>query len=666
MPDSVNYRDITTREREVMEANGCRCDDWSRVKVAGGFIASSFANVCFSGDIFLGVMSGIRTDNAGVSEHEGIWNARIHNCTIGDHAVIRNIQGYIANYVIEDFVAISGCGTIVTDGETCFGNGAVVNVLNEAGGRSIRIWDGLTAQLAYIAAVWRHRNKTLKAIDKIIDRHCNSIKSSNGVIGSMSRITGCSSIRNVRVGKGATLENCLTLAEGSVNSSEEEPVFIGPGVIMERFIVGRSSVVTDQSVIRDCFVGEGCHIGMQFSAVHSLFFANCSFYQGEACSIFAGPFTVSHHKSTLLIAGMFSFMNAGSGTNQSNHMYKLGPIHQGIIERGSKTGSDSYLLWPARIGAFTLVVGRHYGNPDTSMFPFSYLVEKGGGSLLIPALNLTSVGTIRDARKWPKRDKRTGKDVADLISFDLFTPYTVAKMIKGRDLLEDISGEKGDGTEYHNASGFRISRRTLRKCIDFYDAGINKFLGNSLISRLEGEEITSQNELRRRLASDSATGAGEWADVGGMTAPLEEFEAIVDKIEKGKISSEHDIKGEFATVAANLRNAEWRWTAAVLEKRKGKPVAEFSAGDVIDIIKEWKKSVVDLDYRLYEDAMKEFGLSASTGFGADGDDKVKRADFEAVRGNPESNHEVQSIMEHIKEKTQIADRLINQLKILNP
>ena len=24
-------------------------------------------------------------------------------------------------------------------------------------------------------------------------------------------------------------------------------------------------------------------------------------------------------------------MNAGSGSNQSNHMYKLGPIHQGII-----------------------------------------------------------------------------------------------------------------------------------------------------------------------------------------------------------------------------------------------------------------------------------------------------------------------------------------------
>ena len=70
----------------------------------------------------------------------------------------------------------------------------------------------------------------------------------------------------------------------------------------------------------------------------------------RACSIFAGPYTVTHHKSTLLIAGLYSFMNAGSSSNQSNHMYKLGPVHQGILERGTKTTSNSYIVFPARIG----------------------------------------------------------------------------------------------------------------------------------------------------------------------------------------------------------------------------------------------------------------------------------------------------------------------------
>ena len=111
-------------------------------------------------------------------------------------------------------------------------------------------------------------------------------------------------------------------------------------------------------------MGQACHLGHTYSASDSLFFSNCQEENGEACAIFAGPFTVTHHKSTLLIAGMFSFMNAGSGSNQSNHMYKLGPIHQGALERGAKTTSDSYILWPARIGAFSLVMGRHVTHPD--------------------------------------------------------------------------------------------------------------------------------------------------------------------------------------------------------------------------------------------------------------------------------------------------------------
>ena len=97
-------------------------------------------------------------------------------------------------------------------------------------------------------------------------------------------------------------------------------------------------------------------------------------------------------------------------------MYKLGPIHQGIVERGSKTTSDSYVLWPAKIGAFTLIMGRHYKNPDTSDLPFSYLIERDDQSWLAPAVNLRSIGTIRDAMKWPKRDKRKDKNKIDCIN----------------------------------------------------------------------------------------------------------------------------------------------------------------------------------------------------------------------------------------------------------
>lgn len=82
-------------------------------------------------------------------------------------------------------------------------------------------------------------------------------------------------------------------------------------------------------MIRNCYVGQGSVIDKGFTAHDSLFFANCSMENGEACAVLAGPYTVSMHKSSLLIGCQTSFMNAGSGTNMSNHMYKFGPVHWG-------------------------------------------------------------------------------------------------------------------------------------------------------------------------------------------------------------------------------------------------------------------------------------------------------------------------------------------------
>jgi hypothetical protein len=389
------FRKLTSAETESLKLNGCRCDDWSLVKVKDGFNPSTCINVIFSGNISLGVFIEPYTDSSGVSIPSGILNARLHNCQIGSNVIIHNIGDYIANYIIEDNVVIKNCGKIHTEGKSSFGNGISVAVLNETGGRAVKMWDRLSAQEAYIIALYRHRSKAIEKIEKIVDDYASANSSEMGRIGRCTKIFNCSNIRNVRFGAYSHAEGAMIINEGSVNSNESDPVFIGPGVIMEHFIICSGSVITESTLIDKCFIGQGCVLAKHYSAENSLFFANCGGYHGEACSIFAGPYTVTHHKSTLLIAGIFSFMNAGSGSNQSNHMYKLGPIHQGIMERGSKTTSDSYLLWPARIGPFTLVMGRHYKNLDTSSLPFSYLIESNDESILVPGVNLRSVGTIK-------------------------------------------------------------------------------------------------------------------------------------------------------------------------------------------------------------------------------------------------------------------------------
>lgn len=660
MADS--YRNLSIGEIRGLEAAGCRSNSWESVFVKEPFNAERIHNVTFSGTVKLGLFNGVARERCGLPLLHGIRNAHIHNCTIADNVTIADITGFIANYDIGEGVIIRNCGHVSTEGRTSFGNGTRVAVLNESGGREVPIWDRLSSHMAYIITLYRHRPAAIEAIEKLIDNYAGSVKSDRGEIGAGSFIAGCGTIRNVKIGCGAVIEDVSRLAEGSVNSTFKDPVYIGNDVIMDHFIICSGSKVNDAAVIDKCFIGQGCVLSKQYSAENSLFFSNCGGYHGEACSIFGGPFTVTHHKSTLLIAGIFSFMNAGSGSNQSNHMYKLGPIHQGIMERGSKTTSDSYVLWPSRIGPFTLVVGRHYHNVDTTQFPFSYLTEVSYESQLVPGINLRSVGTIRDAQKWPKRDVRKDTKKLDQINFNLLSPFTVGKMMNGRELLKKILKEQSDDQPFVYYERMRMKTSAAQRGINLYQMGINKFMGNSVIKRLEGIEFKSDAEIRKRLEPDTEKGTGDWVDMSGLIAPLKVVEELLSSIERKELRSADAINKSFENIHRHYYEMEWTWTYDMLPGETGKPNNELTAADIIALVERWKSSVVDLDRMLYEDARKEFALSSMTGFGIDGDDEVKKRDFEQVRGDFEKNPVVLAILDHIKIKSELGDELIGRLK----
>ena len=656
------YRSLSVAEIKKLEASGCRSNSWGSVLVREPFDTSRLRNVVFSGTVKMGIFAGFNHEKCGLPLQHGIYNAHIHNCTIGDNVTIADITGYIANYDIGDGAVIKNCGKIAVEGKTTFGNGTVVAVLNESGGRSVRIWDRLSSHMAYVLTLYRHRPAAVKKIESLISDYVARLSTDRGKIGSGASIAGCRTIKNVRIGDYAVIEDVTRLYEGSVNSCFNDPVYIGSDVIMDHFILCSGSKVSDGAIIEKCFIGQGCLLSKQYSAENSLFFANCVGYHGEGTSVFCGPFTVTHHKPTLLIAGIFSFMNAGSGSNQSNHMYKLGPIHQGIIERGSKTTSDSYVLWPSRIGPFTLVMGRHYNNVDTTMFPFSYLLEKDDTTVLVPAINLRSVGTIRDAQKWPARDKRKAENRLDQINFNLLSPFTVSKMIAGRDTLRALREQNQATDGYVSFNGMKIKVSSLEKGMNLYQIGIDKFLGNSLIKQLEGFTPSSMEDLRKHMLPRVRGGAGEWVDMAGLIAPLKVIDDLILSVEKGEINTPDKLNEQFEKIHADYYRLEWEWSYIRLGRELGKAPEDINATDIINVVEKWKKSVIDLDNMLLEDAHKEFTLSSMTGFGIDGDDEIKRLDFEQVRGEFDNNPVVLAIHEHIKQKSALGDELIQRIR----
>lgn len=657
-----DYRALSLAEITTLGQRGCTAEAWEKVRVVESFDARYITGVHFSGEVRLGRFDKSFTLAGGITRHSGIRNATLHNVWVGDDCLIENVHNYIAGYHIGHDTYIENVDLLLVDGPSSFGNGTPVAVLNETGGREVYISDHLSAHTAYIMALYRHRPALAERLREITDSYTQSQTSAFGTIGNHVRIVNAGAIRNVRIGDYCTIEGTSHLKNGSLNSNAEAPIHIGHGVVCDDFIVASGSTIDQGCMLSRCFVGQACKLGHNYSASDSLFFSNCQGDNGEACAIFAGPFTVTHHKSTLLIAGMFSFMNAGSGSNQSNHMYKLGPIHQGTLERGAKTTSNSYILWPARVGAFSLVMGRHVNHSDTTNLPFSYLIEQNDSTYLVPGVNLRSVGTIRDVKKWPRRDCRTDSNRLDCINYNLLSPFTAQKMLKGLATLENLryaSGELSDVYSFHSA---KIRNSALVKGIGFYRTAIHKFLGNSIIKRLEGEEFSSNEQIRSRLKPDTAIGSGEWADLSGLIAPKSEIHRVMEAIEQGRITTLEEINAEWHTMHRNYYTYEWRWAYEHIQEFYGIDPEQITADDIIRIVEQWRDAVVGLDRMVYEDARKEFSLASRTGFGADGSRREKDRDFEQVRGDFENNPFVQATLDHIEAKSALGEELIERMR----
>lgn len=662
------YRKLTSDEIGILADQGCECDVWDLIEVKNGFSTDFVKNTKFSGTNRIGIFDGTVNLFGGVIHKTGIYNAWINNCTIEDNVLIYNIGSYISNYRIRKNAVIHNINRLAVEGECSFGNGIRVKAINEDGGRDIPIYDHLTTHIAYIFSLYRHKTSLIEKLEKLVAEYIDFVRDISGEIGAGVTVINCDNLQNLKIGDGARIEGARKLSNGTINSSFSDPVYIGDGVIMENFIVCSGSTISDSTLISNCFIGQGCILDKQYSAVESLYFANCQGFHGEATSIFAGPYTVTHHKSTLLIAGMFSFLNAGSGSNQSNHMYKLGPIHQGVVERGVKTTSDSYMLWPSHIGAFSLVMGRHYKHSDTSDFPFSYLIESNDESVLVPGINIKSVGTIRDSKKWPVRDRRKDPNKLDQINFNLLSPYTAQKMLRGRDILIELRKKQEPVNGKYTYKDMVIREKALDRGIHLYSLAIYKFLGNSLITRLSGFNIKSYRDIFKSLEKDTPLGTGKWVDLSGLICPADALGNLFKDIDNKRVNSIEEINSVLTSIHQNYYSFEWSWVYDAFRSVFGKPLYEFSIDDLKGVIQKWKESVLEIDKYLYEDAKKEFALFNMTGFGIDGEEEDKHLDFGTVRGEFATNPMVVSITEHIAKKELLGNNmmlLLNKYKTEN-
>jgi hypothetical protein len=661
----MSLRILNADEIEQLEDQGCRAEDWRQVHVATGFIAARVQDSRFYGAVELGRFSSELEVEPGVFRPSGIYNSTLEDCRIADEVRVAGV-GELVRYDIEGGVVLQQIGSLLVEGESCFGNGTALDILNEGGGRALPMFDRLSAPLAYCLVHYRHASEAIARIEELIHGYCAVKCARRGRIGRYARILRCGTLRNVVVGPYAEIAGAAELVNGTLASVEDDPVRIGPGVIARDFIVQSGSHIGDGVLLSHCFVGQGVRLGKQFSAEHSAFFANCDGFHGEALSLFAGPYTVTHHKSTLLIAAGCSFFNAGSSSNQSNHMYKLGPLHQGIFERGAKTGSGSYLLWPCRIGAFSAVIGKHAANFDSSDLPFSYIDVHEGRTFVTPAMNLFSAGTGRDSVKWPERDRRKDPDKRDRIHFALFNPYVINRVLRAIDLLDRLAENTPREQETVAYKGVLIKRLLLKGCRKYYEMVVQLAIGQALAARLEACEQSSWPAMRSELAAGSAPALEEWVDLSGLLVPQRRMEELLGALRTGEAGDLAQLDELFESWYRAYDQECWSFMAALIEKRLGLAWTGMAPGPIRQLIVQWREQAVKLNNLMLMDAQKEFDAGSRIGYGVDGGEEIASADFAAVRGTYAEHPFVRKLQRENERIGERADALLARLEALSP
>ncbi len=593
-----DYRPLTSEEIEVLKSNDCWAEDWTSVNVSENFKPNFMHRVMLYGEVNIGGFDKNVEVSQGFVKHSGINNATLRNVTIGDDCLIENVSNFINNYTIGDDCYISNISTMETTEGATYGEGNLVSVLNEVGEGNVILFSDLNSQLA--AFMVKHfSDKELKEkIRLLIKSDIDTKMPERGQIGNNVKIINTKEITNCVINDFCEVNGASRLSDCTLLGSIHGNVYIGTGVIAENSIIAEGSSVINSVKIQDCFIGETCQLSNGFTASASVFFANSYMSNGEACAAFCGPFTASHHKSSLLIGGMFSFYNAGSATNFSNHAYKMGPMHWGILERGSKTASGAYLLMPATLGTYSVCFGKLMHHPDTRNLPFAYLIADGDKMFLIPGRNITTVGLYRDIKKWPKRDLRAPENRKSIVNFDWLSPFSVGEVLKGKKILENLREVTGDNVSQYLYHEYIIPATSLHKGIKYYDIALRIYMGAVLKRVLKRDPSITPPSTQ--------IGLGDWDDLSGLLLPVSEEERIINDLKDGNIETIQELIERFENIDANYREYQWTWTYKMICDYYG--ISEITLEDANRIHEDYIKARRSWIAEIKKDAEKEFAM----------------------------------------------------------
>ena len=607
------WRALEPGEREKLIANNNFCPDWNKFLVRDPFDPSLVRGSSFYGLVRVGALRNALLQHHDFCVPEGIRNSTIISCDIGDDVAIQDCP-YISHYIIGDSCILSRLDEMQTTNHAKFGDGALkdgedeavrawIDVMNEAGGRSILPFREMLVADAFLWAAYRDDTLLMEALKNITQKEYGGFRGVYGSVGSHSAIKSCRIIKDVFVGEWAYIKGANKLKNISILSSRDEPSQIGEGVEMVNGIVGYGCKVFYGVKAVRFVMGRCSNLKYGARLIHSVLGDNSTVSCCEMLNNLIYPFHEQHHNNSFLIASLVQGMSnmAAGATIGSNHNSRAndGEIRAG---RGFWPGLSATLKHSSCFASFILLSKGDYPYEMNITLPFSLVSNNVRMNRIevMPAYfwmyNLYALE--RNSWKIETRDKRKIKK--QHIETNYLAPDTAEEIIKALSQMESwmkaagmLPGGSAPGKAVlasdhfppeaftpldHEdpewdmeadddalpAGGLERSRRgtVLLKPLHAWAAYREMLLYYALKTLAEYLE-EKQDLSYAAFVKEMETGekAGDWVNLGGQIAPASRLDRLRGRIGRGEIESWDDIHSGYDEMAASypLDKARHAW-----------------------------------------------------------------------------------------------------------
>ena len=626
------WRHLRSDEVEQLVKNSNSATNWDDIWVTDEFDPIMIRNNRFFGMVRIGRVKCEVLQYHDLRVPVGITDSSIISCDIGDNVAIHDVH-YMANYIVGDNCILFNIQEICTTDHSKFGNGIVkegepedvrvtLEVMNEAGGRSILPFDGMITADAYLWAKYADDTKLQQRLKGITQNSVDCHRGYYGTIGESSVIKNSWILKDAKIGPYCYIKGASKLKNITINSSEEEPTQIGEGVILVNGITGYGCRIFYSVVATRFVLGDNCNLKYGARLIHSVLGDNSTISCCEVLNNLIFPFHEQHHNSSFLIATtVMGQSNIASGATIGSNHNSRSPDGEIFAKRGFWPGLCSDFKHNSKFASFCLISKGSYQNELDIPYPFA-LVSPGERTdeaiSIIPAFwfMYDMFAITRNKNKFVKRDKRKVK--IQNIEYDPMAPDTMQEIMSAIERIITLTAEylkvdyqsAKDYMHQHPDSQFTLFDSTCQKkygaeilkpvkAYKMYRKIVKYFATRELIDycKMLNEKKLSLEVIQEIRKCQLFC---EWENVGGQIIPSVKLQELFSLIKTGAIQTWNEVHDFYNQCEAYYNQWKVRYALYLLEQLYSRPIEEFSAILYRDIIDD----VIVVANDIYEASLK--------------------------------------------------------------